>query len=275
MAEQRRPRALVTGASAGIGEGFARKLAGDGYDLVLVARREERLRRLADELASRHGVAADVIVADLAGDEGAGQVEELLRSGDVDLLVNNAGFGTAGEFARLPLERELEELDLNVRALMRLCHAALGPMLARGRGGIINVASTAAYQPVPFNATYAASKAFVLHFSEALHEEVRGHGVTVTCLCPGPVRTEFQQVASIDEGKVPAIAWTSVDSVVETALSALRGRRAIAIPGLVNVISAATVRVAPRLLVRRIAGSMFKNATGHAADGPRGAPPAI
>ena len=260
MAEQRRPRALVTGASAGIGEGFARRLASDGYDLTLVARREERLRQLADELAGRHGVAGDVIAADLASDDGVRRIGELLSAGGIDLLVNNAGFGTVGEFARLPLERELEELDLNVRALMRLCHAALGPMLARGGGGIINVASTAAYQPVPFNATYAASKAFVLHFSEAIHEETRGHGVTVTCLCPGPVHTEFQQVASIDQSKVPAIAWTSVESVVDAALSALRARRAIAIPGVVNVMSAASVRLAPRLLVRRLAGSMFRNA---------------
>jgi len=262
MKEQQRLRAVVTGASAGIGEGFARRLASDGYDLVLVARRAERLARLADELSDRHRAAVEVLVADLGREDGVARVEERLRAGEVDLLVNNAGFGTVGEFAELPLERELEEVDLNVRALMRLCHAALRPMIARASGGIINVASTAAYQPVPFNATYAASKAFVLHFSEALHEETRGRGVTVTCLCPGPVRTEFQRVASIDERKIPAIAWTSVESVVDAALSALRGRRAIAIPGLVNVMSAATVRLAPRLVVRRIAGSMFRNARG-------------
>jgi short-subunit dehydrogenase len=259
MPEQPRLRALVTGASAGIGEGFARRLASDGYDLVLVARRAERLGRLADELSGRHRIQTEVVAGDLARGDGVGPIEKQLSTGKVDLLVNNAGFGTVGEFASLPLERELEELDLNVRALMRLCHAALGPMIARGSGGIINVASTAAYQPVPFNATYAASKAFVLHFSEALHEEVRGRGVTVTCLCPGPVRTEFQRVAGVDEARVPSIAWTSVEAVVDAALSALRGRRAIAIPGVVNVISAASVRLAPRLLVRRLAGSMFRN----------------
>lgn len=259
--QQQRPRALVTGASAGIGEGFASQLARRGYDLVLVARRRQRLDTLAGGLVA-HGAAVEVLAADLGTDEGVSQVEERLRRGDIDLLVNNAGFGTAGEFASLPLDRELEQVDVNVRALMRLTHAALGPMTSRQRGGIINVASMAGFQPIPYNATYSATKAFVLHFSEAVHEEARTHGVTVTCLCPGPVHTEFQEVAGIDEGRMRALTWASVDSVVETALSALRGRRAIAIPGAVNAISAASVRLAPRVLVRRIAGSMFKNASG-------------
>ncbi len=258
--EQQRPRALVTGASAGIGAGFARHLARRGYDLVLVARRRQRLDALAAEL-SAHRATAEVLTADLASEDGVAQVEERLKRGDIDLLVNNAGFGTAGEFARLPLQRELEEVDVNIRALLRLSHAALGPMVAARRGGIINVASMAAFQPIPYNATYAATKAFVLHFSEGLHEEARPHGVTITCLCPGPVRTEFQQVAGINEERMRALSWASVDSVVETALSAFRSGRAIAIPGAVNAMSAASIRLAPRVLVRRIAGSMFKNAT--------------
>jgi short-subunit dehydrogenase len=257
-----RRRALVTGASAGIGEAFARQLAKDGYDLVLVARRRDRLETLAKELGSAHGVSCEVISADLAKNDEVAGIEERLRAGDIDLLVNNAGFGTFGEFAKLPLDRELEELDLNVRALMRLSHAALGGMTERGRGGIINVASAAGFQPIPYNATYSATKAFVLHFSEALHEEARGRGVSVTCLCPGPVRTEFQQVSGVDEKALPSFAWVGVDTVVGDALSALRQGRAIALPGTFNAVTANSVRLVPRFLVRRIAGSMFKN-QGH------------
>lgn len=252
-------RALITGASAGIGEGFARQMARQGYDLVLVARRKDRLDALATELSSEHGISADALEADLAGEHGISLVEERLRSGEIDVLVNNAGFGTVGEFAELPVDRELEELDVNVRALLRLTHAALTSMVPRKRGAIINVASMAAFQPVPYNATYAASKAFVLHFSEAVHEEVRQHGVTVTCLCPGPVRTEFQQVAGLDAGSMPPITWMSVDAVVRSALSAMRGGRAITVPGAVNVAAMAGTRMAPRFLVRRIIASMFRN----------------
>lgn len=254
-----RPLALITGASAGIGEGFARRLAKDGYDFVLVARRRDRLDALAAELSSQHGATSEVIEADLATDEGVSAIEARLRRGDIALLVNNAGFGTFGEYAKLPLARELEELDLNVRALMRLSHAALGPMTERKSGAIINVASAAAFQPIPYNATYAATKAFVLHFSEALHEETRRFGVTVTCLCPGPVKTEFQQVSGLDQSTIPSFAWESVETVVNSALSAVRTHRAIAIPGTLNKMTSAGSRLAPRFVVRRIAGSMFRD----------------
>jgi len=258
--------ALVTGASGGIGEGFARRLARDGHGLVLVARRKDRLDRLAAQLVAERGIAVDVIQADLARDGGVDLVEARLRKGDVELLVNNAGFGTFGEFADLPLDHEVEELDLNVRALVRLTHAALGPMIERRRGAIINVASMAGFQPLPYQAVYAASKAFVLHFSEAVHEEARQRGVTVTCLCPGPVRTEFQQVAGVDPDRVPAAAWMTVDSVVEAALSGVRAGRAIVIPGALNAMMAASTRMAPRFVVRRVAGSMMRD-QGRRASG--------
>ena len=253
--DKARPKALVTGASAGIGEGFAKHLAKRGYDLVLVARRRDRLDALAAELA----VSCEIIDVDLAADEGVATTASRLRVGDIELLVNNAGFGTFGEFANLPLDRELMELDLNVRALFRLTHAALQPMVERKRGGIINVASGAAFQPIPYNATYAATKAFVLHLSEALHEEVKPYGVTVTCLCPGPVKTEFQQVAGINESFMPSFAWEPVDSVVEAALSAHRAGRAIVTPGLVNMMTTASSRLAPRFFVRSMAGAMFRS----------------
>jgi hypothetical protein len=257
MAKQngQRRRALITGASAGLGEGFARHLARDNYDLVLIARRRDRLDALASELP----VSCEIIDVDLTKTRSVALVEERAATGDVDLLVNNAGFGTYGEFSKAPLNRELEELDLNVRALMRLCHAALGPMVDKRSGGIINVASTAAFQPIPYNATYAATKAFVLHFSEALHEETRRQGVTVTCVCPGPVHTEFQDVAGIDTSRVPSLAWTTVDTVVNTALAALRGGRAIAIPGPFNIATAASTRLVPRFMTRRIAAAFFRD----------------
>ena len=252
-----RPRALVTGASGGIGEAFARQLAKRGHDVVLVARRRERLEKLAAELSQAHGIGAEVIEADLADDGAVATVEERLRRGDIDVLVNNAGFGTRGEFAALPLGRELEELDVNVRALMRLTHAALGPMVERGRGAIVNVASTGAFQPVPYMSTYAATKAFVLHFSEGLHEEVKSKGVTVTCLCPGATRTEFQKVAGVDEGSLRA--WKTPDDVVRSALKGMTSRRAITVPGALNVSLMAAVKLMPRFAARRIAGSMFKH----------------
>jgi uncharacterized protein len=253
-----RPQALITGASAGIGEGFARHLARRGHNLILVARRKERLDALAAELSGSHGVTVDAVEADLATDVGVRSIEQLIASSDADLLINNAGFGTFGDFADLPIDRELEELDLNVRALFRLTHAALQSMVPRKRGGIVNVASMAGFQPIPHNATYSATKAFVLHFSEAIHEEAKVHGVTVTCLCPGPVRTEFQQVASLDTSTVPSMAWETVDSVVESALAALRAGNAIAIPGPLNMMLAGTTKLAPRFMVRRMAGSFMR-----------------
>jgi short-subunit dehydrogenase len=198
------------------------------------------------------------VIADLSTDEGVRSIEALLAKGKIQLLVNNAGFGTYGDFASMPIERELEELDLNVRALFRLTHAALRSMILVKSGGIINVASMAGFQPIPHNATYSASKAFVLHFSEAIHEEAKQYGVTVTCLCPGPVHTEFQQVAGLDTSTVPSMAWETVDSVVETALSAFKAGNAIAVPGPMNFMLAGATRLAPRFMVRRMAGSFMR-----------------
>ena len=255
-----RPRALITGASAGIGVEFARQLAKRGYDLVLAARRKERMDELAGELSN---VDVETVAVDLVTDEGVGELETMLQSGSIDLLVNNAGYGTFGEFAKLPLDRELAELDLNVRALMRLSHAAAAAMVERKRGAIINVASSAAFQALPYNATYSATKAFVLHFSEALHEELKRYGVTVTCLCPGPVKTEFQEVAGVDPGGIPAMAWTSVESVVSSAISAMRSGRAITVPGPLNMATAASSKFTPRFITRRVAAAMFRDrATG-------------
>jgi short-subunit dehydrogenase len=256
-----RRRALITGASSGIGEEFARQLANKGYDLVLVARRKDRLDRLAAELSQAHGTVAEIIEADLVTPEGVISVERRLGQGDIDLLVNNAGFGTRGEFATMPIHRELEELDLNIRALVRLTHAALGNMVQRKRGNIINVGSTGSFQPVPYMSTYAATKAFVLHFSEGVHEEVKKHGVTVTCLCPGYVLTEFQQVAGINQQRLPARGRLTPAQVVASALKGSAGGSAIVVPGAMNrTLATGLVRMTPRFAVRRIAGSLFKDA---------------
>jgi hypothetical protein len=252
-----RPRALITGASAGIGEGFAHHLARRGYDLVLVARRRHRLDALAARLSD---VSATIIEADLASDHGVAAVEARLREGDIDVFVNNAGISSVGEFWKLPITRELQLLDLNVRTLARLAHTALAAMIPRRSGAIITVASGAAFQPIPHHATYAASKAFMLHFSEALHEEARPYGVTVTAVCPGPVRTELLELAGFDENRIPPLAWVSVDRVVEEALRAVAAGRAVAIPGTVNRAATWVVRLTPRFLARRLAGVLIRRA---------------
>lgn len=254
-AKTTRPCALVTGASSGIGAEFARQLAQRGYNLVLVARRRDRL----DQLASELGGNVEVIDADLSTQPGVEAITARLHRGDIDMLINNAGFGTNGEFTGLPLDRELQEIDLNVRALTQLCHAALVPMKAKRSGTIINVGSTGSYQPVPYMATYAATKAYVLFLSEALHEEAKTYGVTVTCLCPGLTRTEFHDVAGVNT-KTAALrsGWATPEKVVKSALGAARSGSAIAVPGAINKITSNLPRFSPRFMVRKISGAMFK-----------------
>lgn len=249
-------RALVTGASAGIGEAFARALARRGYDLALVARRRGRLESLAKELAERHGVIASVVPADLAEEAELERLAAAVAADPPDLLVNNAGFGTLGRFAELELERELEEIRLNVVALVRLTRAALPGMLARGRGGVVNVSSLAGESPGPFTATYSATKAYVTRFSEALHEEVRGSGVTVQALLPGFTKTEFQEVAGVDRASVPGFAWLSAEQVAQASLAALERGDAICIPGAGYRVLGALTAVAPRGFARRVLGSL-------------------
>ncbi len=253
--------ALVTGASSGIGEEFARQLAKQGHSVVIVARRRDRLDKIAGELKEA-GADAEVIEADLSRPEGVAVVVERLEKGDISVLVNNAGFGTSGEFTQLPLERELEEIDLNIRALTQISHVGLAQMKERGAGTIINVASTGAYQPVPYMSTYAATKAYVLSFSEGLHEEARGYGVTVTCLCPGYTKTEFQEVAGVNRDRLPRAAWMTSQEVVKHALKAAKAGSAIATPGLINKFTANLPRFTPRFAVRKISGAMFKRASG-------------
>lgn len=219
--------ALITGASSGIGDQFARQLAGRGYELILVARRKDRLEQLAEQVAS----SAHVIECDLASeaDKLAGNVEKL--GADVDLLVNNAGFGLRGHFLELDAEREAEMVRVNCEAVVRLTHAFVPGMVERGRGGVITVASTAGMQPLPYETTYAASKAFAISFMEALSMELRGTGVRALVVNPGPVKTEWQAVAGYDENTRTMPGMISAEQCVADALRAYdRGKRSM-IPG--------------------------------------------
>jgi uncharacterized protein len=242
--------ALVTGASAGIGQEIARQLAARGHGLTLVARRQELLDRLASGLSAEHGVQVDVFPCDLA-DAGARDALAASVGGlgrDIEILVNNAGFGTYGSFAESDRERQIGQVRLNVEALVDLTSRYLPGMIERGRGTVVQLASTAAFQPLPHNATYSATKAFVLHQTEAIHTELKGTGVTITAVCPGPVKTEFAEAAGLAEAaeSVPDVAWSSAEAVAKAALKAAEAGKRSVIPGVGNQIGAIAGRHAPR-----------------------------
>src|SRR5262245_20364434 len=258
-----RRRALVTGASTGLGAVFATALAHQQYDLTIVARSRERLEALAERLHRSDGIAVEVMVADLTQAAALSAVEQHV-AGDqrLELLVNNAGFATTGPFATLDPDQEEAEIRLNVTALVRLTRAALPGMIARDRGAIINVSSMAAFVPGPYDATYGATKAFVNSFTEALHEELRGTRVCVQALCPGFTHTEFQQRAGIDVSTIPAYVWMTPEAVVEASLAALRRRQIVCVPGLMNRLLALLIGAAPRRLVRRVTGLLAPRILG-------------
>jgi short-subunit dehydrogenase len=247
-------RALVTGASSGIGRSYALHLGAAGVDLVLVARNRDRLEEVADRCRTDHGVDVEILAADLADGEQLERVaERLTRTPPVDLLVNNAGIRTFGLFHTLPLAGELRELDVNVRAVVRLAHAAIGAMSERGSGTVLNVSSMLGLQPAPSSAMYAATKAFVTNFSQALHEEVRGAGVTVTVVISGLVRTEFMVNAGQPHrlDGMPSAAWLAAAKVVEVSLRDASRGRAVSVPGWAYRASAALMSVTPPSLLRR------------------------
>jgi len=253
--------AVVTGSSSGIGAGFARELARRGHDLVLVARNESRLADLAKQLDAEHGTSVEILGADLESDAGVARVAERLTDADrpVELLVNNAGFGTSGRFHELPIDQEGAEIQLNVVAVVELTHAALGPMVARGHGGVINVSSVGAYQPTPRSATYCATKAFVSSFTNAVHEELRGTGVKAMVLAPGFTRTEFHLRAGIENtDRGPGFMWQSADEVAEAAMKSYDKGRAVCLPGALNTAAAAFSGSLPAGVSRRIAGMVSK-----------------
>jgi short-subunit dehydrogenase len=250
---------LITGASSGIGEAFARKLAKRGRNVLLVARSEEKLIALCNELGRVSGVRAQYIVMDLTAPDAATQLIEEInkRELQIEMLVNNAGFGSMGDFSKLDLATELEIIDLNVKSLVELTHRFLQPMRERRQGTIINVASTAAFQGVPFMATYAATKAFVLSFSEALSEENRPHGIRVLALCPGVTDTNFFAASKID--RPPMRTVQTPEEVVNAALRGLARGKNVVVSGWANWFVVEAERVVPRSVVTKVAAKALRS----------------
>lgn len=251
--------ALITGASAGIGLALAKQFASHGYNLVLVARREQVLRELAATLSKDHAIQAEVIAEDLAKPGAAQQLVQALRSKgiEIDTLVNNAGFGTSGSFLDSDFSAETEMMQVNMVALTQLTKLLLPAMVSRKSGQVLNVASTAAFQPGPFMAVYYATKAYVLSLTEALAEETRGTGVTVSCLCPGPTQTEFAGRAGIGSSRLfNSGIVMSAEQVAKVALQGLQHHKRLIVPGVINKSMAFSTRLAPRSVVARITRRM-------------------
>ncbi len=251
----------MTGASAGIGEAFARRLAAAGTDLVLVARRTDRLEALADEMTgSPDPVEVEVLTADLGERRDLDRVVARLRdtAKPVDLLINNAGFGTVGDFLDQDPDREAAMIDVNIGAVHRLAHAAGSAMADRGGGGILNVSSIAGFTPSPKSATYGATKAFVTSFSEALAVELGPQGVVVSCLCPGLTRTEFQEKAQYRPGALPEFFWQSADEVAEAGLAGVAAGRIRVVPGGHNRVVTGLAKATPAAVVRRVARALAR-----------------
>ena len=251
---------LITGASSGIGEEFARQLARRGHNLLLIARSENKLHSLCDELSEKYGIEAQFIAADLLK---AGERERVLgetsnRGLVVDVLINNAGFGSAGDFAKLKIERELEMIGLNVVALVDLTHSFLVPMRECRSGAIINVSSAAGFQPLPFMATYAATKAFVTSFTEAIAEENRPYGIHVMAFCPGSTKTNFFEASNIDK-PVQVKGQHTATEAVTAALAALDSRRTVTVPGFANKVGAWLGKYVPTGVSRRFVGNALRS----------------
>ncbi|MFP4375403.1 MAG: SDR family NAD(P)-dependent oxidoreductase [Spirochaetales bacterium] len=245
--------ALVTGASGGIGRVFAVKLAREGYDVVVAARSRGKLEEVAKEIEG-HGVRGVVIESDLSKPDAPKALFEAVREEglQVDVLINNAGFATYGHFASIELDKELEMINLNVTALVHLTRLFVPEMVARKRGRVVNVASTAAFQPGPLMANYYASKAYVLHFSEAIANELQGTGVTVTALCPGPTASGFQERAGMDNVKLVKSGLMSAEKVVDIGYRGMLKGKPVVIPGLKNRMLAQSTRFFPRKMTVKV-----------------------
>lgn len=263
MQENRRSRmsnetVLVTGASSGIGLELARLFAADGAELILVARRTELLNQLAEELHTNHGTTSTVISLDLSEPDAPQRLYDEVTAAQkqVDVLVNNAGFGQLGRFVDVPLERHLSMIQVNIAALTHLTYLFLPQMRERRQGAILNLGSTAAFQPGPNSAVYYATKAYVLSFSEALSTELRRSGVSVTCLCPGPTRTGFGEDSDMEKTLIFRVNSMSVASVARAGYRGVRRRRRLVMPGIMNNLLSAGVRISPRyltlLIMRRL-----------------------
>ncbi|MEK6982003.1 MAG: SDR family oxidoreductase [Candidatus Micrarchaeota archaeon] len=244
---------LITGASSGIGYELSKIFAKEGYDLVIVARSSDQLEKVASELRT-HGTNVKIIAKDLSDNNSPQEIfDELSKESiNIDILINNAGFGTYGLFADAKLDVELKMIDLNIRTLTHLTKLFLAPMLERKSGKILNVASTAAFQPGPLMAVYYATKAYVLHFSEAIANELKGTGVTVTALCPGPTKSNFTATAKMEKSKISR-ELMDVKEVAEAGYAGLISGKTIVIPGIKNKLLAFSVRLTPRSVVTTLA----------------------
>ncbi|MBL8181636.1 MAG: SDR family oxidoreductase [Blastocatellia bacterium] len=258
---------LITGASSGIGEEFARRLASDGHDLVLVARSEKALHELCDELMLKYKITAHYVVLDLseAGAEDKLFAETEKHGMQVEWLINNAGFGSVGDFAQLDGAREINMIDLNVRSLVALTHKYLVPMRERGSGTIINVSSAASFQPIPFMATYAATKAFVSSFSEAIAEENRPFGIRILALCPGSTNTNFFAASNIDR-PIQVKGQQTVEQVVDTALKALKKGKSKVVSGLANKVGATLGTHVPHKISTRAMAKALRSRVSKNSD---------
>jgi uncharacterized protein len=255
--------ALVTGASAGIGKALAAELAAGGANLVLSARRRDRLAQLAGELAAKHGVRAEVCPADLGAPGAPREIFDFTQSHaiEIDILINNAGFGASGEFTGIPIERLLEMVQVNCAAVTHLTHLYLGGMVARRRGYVLIVASTAAFQGVPYLSLYAATKGFDLLLAEGIAEEVRRYGVRVCALCPGQTESEFHEVAGTTDRK--RSGEETAEKVARTGLVALAAGKSFVISGAMNKLMNKSERLMPRSIVASVAGKMYRPKTAH------------
>ncbi|HQR32018.1 MAG TPA: SDR family oxidoreductase [Blastocatellia bacterium] len=259
MSDWKNKTALITGASYGIGEAFARRLATEGANLILTARSVDRLEAIADELRSAFNVAVTVIKSDLAQSSDWQKLFDQTEGRDqqVDLLINNAGFGAVGDFADLPLDRQLEMIQVNVTALVALSHLFVKPMLQRRSGAIIQLASTASFQGVPYFATYSATKSFILTFSEALWAECQPFGVRVLAVCPGPTGTHFQSVAGTENASRP-VKMQTPDEVVQVSLKALAANRSVVVSGFGNSAMVFLERFVSRQTVTKMASKIYR-----------------
>jgi len=252
---------LVTGASSGIGSDIARSLAARGHGVTLVARREDRLRALAEELVASHGVRVETVGCDLVDTESRTRMLAVLAKTGlrVEVLVNNAGFGSGGRFQALDPEREAEMVRLNCEVVVALCGRLVPDMVERGRGAVLNVASVAAFQPLPRQATYGATKAFVLSFTDGLHADLAGSGVSATSLCPGPVQTEFVESSGLDESAeaVPSWMWTDAAFVAEQGVKGMEKGKRVVVPGRANAATALGGQHAPRGVLLKLANRFY------------------
>ncbi len=256
--------ALITGASTGIGYELSKCFAADHHNLIIVARQEQRLRQVAEELTKQFGIAVKVVAADLAQPDAPPKILEAVRkdSLQVDYLVNNAGFGLGGKFAETDLAVELGMMQVNMTALVSLTKLFLSEMIARRSGKIMNVASTAAFQPGPLMAVYYATKSFVLSFSEAIANELKGTGVTVTALCPGPTESEFQKRAHIENTRLiksKLMGWMTSEQVAKIGYQGFMQGKRLIIPGLLNKIGVHSTRFSPRVVTTQIARMVQEN----------------